>query len=103
MSPSTTPPIRLRNILAVLRDQMPVRRFVRNVFITRNAWGLLHHNAHIAAGSGKPKVVYNTKASAVKAADSMGRKHPEHIYRPYKCLFCDGYHIGRTTPPGQTR
>lgn len=87
--------MRFRNIIAVIRDQMPVKRFFRNFFVTRNAWGLFHKNSHIAAHSGKPKVAYNTKASAIKAAESMGRKNPEFVYRPYKCLHCDGYHVGR--------
>jgi hypothetical protein len=48
----------------------------------------------VSQGSGKPKVMYNTKATAEKAALSMKKKHGYH-YSPYKCLWCDGYHIGR--------
>lgn len=86
--------MRLRNILLALRDQGPWRRFFRNFFVTRNAWGLFHINSHIAAGSGKLKVSYRTRQSAEKAALSMGRKYGYH-YSPYKCMRCDGYHIGR--------
>jgi hypothetical protein len=86
--------MRLKNVVAVIRDQMPFSRFFRNFFITRNAWGLFHKNSHISQGSGKPKVMYPKRDSAVRASESMKRKHGYH-YSPYKCLFCDGYHIGR--------
>ena len=84
----------IRNIFMVIRDQMPLKRFVVNFFITRNAWGLFHKNSHISFRSGKAKVCYNTKATAVKSAESMGKKHGKH-FSPYKCLHCDGYHIGK--------
>ena len=86
--------MKLRNIWLALLDQGPWRRFIRNFFITGNAKGLFHVNSHISAGSGKPKVMYNTKASAEKAAVAMGKKNSVH-YSPYKCMRCDGYHIGR--------
>lgn len=84
----------MRNIILVVKDQMPLKRFIRNFFITRNAWGLFHINSHISQGSGKPKVMYNTKASATKAAESMAKKHGVW-FSNYKCLHCDGYHIGK--------
>jgi|SRR5579859_942177 len=83
-----------KNLLLVIKDQLPLKRFIRNFFITRNAWGLFHVNSHVAQGTGKPKVAYNTKKSAVKAAESMGKKHGKH-FSPYKCLHCSGFHIGR--------
>lgn len=73
---------------------MPLKRFFWNFFVTRNAWGLFSINSHISLGSGKPKVMYNTKASSVKAAESMAKKHGKH-FSSYKCLQCDGYHIGK--------
>lgn len=85
---------RLRNVWLVLKDQLPVKRFIRNFFITRNAWGLFHMNSHISQGSGKPKVMYNTKATAEKSAASMSKKTGAW-FSNYKCLHCDGYHIGK--------
>lgn len=49
--------IKLRNLILVIKDQMPLKRFIRNFFITRNAWGLFHKNSHISQGTGKPKVM----------------------------------------------
>lgn len=85
---------KLRNIVLVIKDQMPLKRFIRNFFITRNAWGLFHINSHISQGSGKPKIMYNTKASATKAAEAMTKKHGAW-FSNYKCLHCDGYHVGK--------
>lgn len=86
--------MKLRNIFLVMKDQMPLTRFIRNFFITRNAWGLFHQNSHISFGSGNPKVMYNTKKSATKAAESMAKKRGVH-FSNYKCLHCDGYHVGK--------
>lgn len=86
--------MKLRNIFLVLKDQGPFKRFFRNFLVTRNAWGLFHKNSHISAGSGKPKVMYNSKASAEKAAASMTKKYEVWFFN-YKCLHCDGYHLGK--------
>lgn len=86
--------MKIRNILLALKDQGPFKRFVRNFFITRNAWGLFHINSHVNQTTGKPKVMYNTKASAEKAAASMTKKHGVW-FSNYKCLHCDGYHVGK--------
>lgn len=86
--------MKLRNILLALKDQLPLKRFIRNFFITRNALGLFHVNSHISQGSGKPKIQYSSKASAEKGAASMGKKTGKH-FSPYKCMHCDGYHIGK--------
>jgi hypothetical protein len=84
----------MKNIILVIKDQMPLKRFIRNFFITRNAWGLFHINSHISAASGKPKVKYNTKASSQKAADAMLKK-TGNWFSSYKCLHCSGYHVGK--------
>ena len=43
---------------------------------------------------GEPKICYSTKEKALKAADKMSIKTGKH-FSAYKCLFCDGYHIGK--------
>lgn len=86
--------MKLTNIILVIKDQGPFKRFFKNFFITRNAWGLFHKNSHISQATGKPKVTYNTKKSATKAAESMSKKHGVW-FSNYKCLHCDGYHIGK--------
>lgn len=83
--------MKLRNILLVLKDQMPLDRFIRNL---RNG-GVLRKfkkRSHLTRDN-KPKVMYNTQASAQKAAEKMGEKNGRR-FSFYKCAFCDGYHIG---------
>jgi len=82
------------NLIRGLADQLPLSRAYRNFFVTRNAWGLLHPNSHFRQDTGKPKVGYRTKTSALKAAESMRKKNGVH-YSVYKCVFCDDYHLGR--------
>ena len=86
--------MRLRNLILGLKEQLPLKRAFRNFFITGNAWGLFHKNSHINAASGKPKVMYNTKVTAQKSAAAMEKKNGVH-FSVYKCIFCDGYHLGR--------
>ena len=43
---------------------------------------------------GKEKVMYNTVEGAKKAAEAMSKKRGVH-FSYYKCLFCDGYHVGK--------
>ncbi len=87
--------MKLKNIYLVLKDQMPPKRFLVNFFITRNAWGLFYRNgSHIAGYSGKEKISYSSRSSALKAAENMKKKTGNH-FSTYKCLFCDEYHIGK--------
>lgn len=84
--------MKFRNIWLAIKDQGPLKRIWKNL---KNGQikGLFHINSHISQRSGKSKVGYNTKASAVKAADVMGEKHGI-IYSNYYCIFCGKYHIG---------
>ena len=84
----------IKNLWVALKEQGPPKRFFRNFFVTRNAWGMFSMNSHRRADTGKEKVMYNTKKSAQKAADSMKRKHGKH-FSVYKCVFCTGYHLGK--------
>jgi hypothetical protein len=86
--------MKLRNVYLALKGQLPLSRMYRNFIVTGNAWGIFSKNSHIAQGSGKPKVQYNTLASATKASVSMEKKY-DGKFRPYKCVFCDGFHIGK--------
>jgi len=83
---------KLKNIWLALKDQLPFSRLIRNIR-TGNVFGLFSKYSHYNK-SGKPKVMYNTKATAQKAPSSMQKKNGVY-YSNYKCVFCDGYHIGR--------
>ena len=86
--------VKLGNLYLGILDQMPLKRFWRNLVITGNAKGLFHINSHQRQDTGKLKVMYNTKASALKSAEAMGKKQNTH-FSVYKCIFCDGYHLGK--------
>lgn len=86
-------PIRLRYILPALKEQLPLKRLLRNFFITRNAWGMFSVYSHYNK-KGKEKVGYNTLETAKKSADAMKRKYGFH-YSSYKCIRCGKFHLGR--------
>ena len=86
--------IKLSNLFQALRYQLPLKRAFRNFIITRNAWGMFSVNSHISQSTGKPKIAFSTYESASRAAEKMGQKHGKH-FSVYKCVFCDGFHIGK--------
>lgn len=86
--------MKLKNLILAIYEQGPIKRAFRNFVITRNAWGMFHINSHVRFDTKKPKVMYNTKDTALKAATSMGEKTNTH-FSVYKCVFCDGYHLGK--------
>ena len=86
--------IKIENLFLGIEEQLPLKRAFRNFFITGNAWGLFSINSHQRQDTGKLKVMYNTKETAKKAADSMAKKMDKH-FSVYKCIFCDGYHLGK--------
>lgn len=86
--------IKWRNFKIWFIDQVKRRRVITNFFITRNAWGAFSLNSHINQHTGKLKVMYNTVETARKSAEKMSEKYNTH-FSYYKCLFCDGYHVGK--------
>lgn len=85
--------IKIINIILGLKDQMPFKRAFRNFFITGNAWGLFHIRSH-QREDGQLKVMYNKRSSAENASKYMNKKTNKH-FSVYKCIFCDGYHLGK--------
>jgi len=86
--------MKLKNIILGLIEQLPIKRAFINFFVTKNAWGMFHKNSHLSTKSGKHKIEYGSKESARRAADNMQKKYGNY-YSVYKCIFCDGYHIGK--------
>lgn len=85
--------MKLRNFWLALKGQLPWSRFFRNFLINGNGWGLFSVNSHINRHTGKPKITYPSLEAARKSADGLSRKYGGRI-SAYKCMFCDGYHIG---------
>ena len=86
--------IKPKNLWKWTIDQVQRKTWFKNFFITGNAWGAFSKYSHLSRRSGEPKITYSTKEKALKAADKMGQKHGVH-FSAYKCLWCDGYHIGK--------
>lgn len=86
--------INIKHIITGLKYQLPLKRFIKNFFITGNAWGMFSINSHVNQTTGKEKVSYNTFESAQKAATKMGEKHKKH-FSVYYCVFCGKFHIGK--------
>lgn len=85
--------VKLKNLIQALKEQGPLKRAWRNFIITGNAWGMFSKYSHVNK-SGVPKVALATKEKALKVAAKMSIKHDAH-FSTYKCIFCDGYHIGK--------
>jgi len=86
--------IKMKNLYLGLKSQLPLKRAFKNFFITRNAWGLFSINSHINQHTNEPKISYSSIESATKAATKMEKKTGKH-FSIYKCIFCDGWHIGK--------
>ncbi len=82
----------LRNDVLAVLDQPP------REWLNGNAQGIFSRRSHTNAG-GKPKIKYGSKANAAAAADSLQRRYSDSgvptEFAAYKCMFCDGYHVGR--------
>jgi hypothetical protein len=86
--------MKFRNLYLVLKDQLPVSRFIRNL-LKGHMIGLFSKRSHENA-DGKPKICYGSKTSATKAAQSMMKKRGVY-FSNYKCVHCDGFHIGKNS------
>lgn len=84
--------MKTKNIYLGLKDQMPLSRFLRNLK-KGHVLGLFSKRSHFRS-DGQPKVTYNTKETAQKSAAKMKEKNGTY-YSNYKCIWCDGYHLGR--------
>ncbi len=86
------------NVWLMFLDQMPLKRFWRNL-IKGHIRRKFNWRSHLRQ-NGEAKIMYNTKATAIRAAEKMRLKNLKKdpastkTYSYYKCVFCDGYHIG---------
>ena len=79
-----------------LKDQLSRPDCFRNLLVDRSAWGAFSIYAHIRRSDEKTKNAYSDKVQAEKAAFGMSIKYG-HSFVVYKCLFCEGWHISKTT------
>ena len=79
--------IKIKNFLSAIKCQG-----FRELFVTGNGWGIFSKNSHVNRKTGKEKIKYSEE-SAKKAAISMSKKTGNKL-SAYKCMYCDGWHIG---------
>lgn len=84
--------LKIKNVFLALKDQLPLKRLFRNIWNGRIR-GLFHIRSHLNE-NGSPKIRYGSKASAQKAAKAMEKKRGVP-FGCWKCVHCDGYHIGK--------
>lgn len=85
--------MKLKYILQALVAQGPFKRFIRNFFITGNAWGMFSKYSHITK-TNTPKIGYSTHDKAKLTATKMQTKTGFH-YSVYRCIFCGKFHNGK--------
>ncbi len=83
---------KLHNFYIAIKDQLPYKRLIKNIF-NGNILGWISKYSHYKR-DGTEKISYNSKITALKTAKSMAKKYG-HTYSYYKCLYCDGYHVGK--------
>lgn len=68
--------------------------FWRQLFNYRMVWGAFSIYSHQRRSNGKANIKYSTRKKACKAATNMQLKYG-CSFSAYKCLFCDGWHVGK--------
>lgn len=84
----------MKNLFKAILFQIKKENAFKNIFITKNAFGIFSKNSHINQHTNEPKIMYNTFETANKNALRMSEKTGKH-FSVYKCVFCNGYHIGK--------
>lgn len=86
----------IKNLIYAVCEQLLRPQVWRNIFITHDAFGIFSRYSHISRSTGQPKMMYPSKMDAQKAADVMSKKYGVH-FSVYKCVWCDGWHIGKNS------
>lgn len=68
--------------------------FWRQLLNYRMTWGAFSIYSHQRRSDGKVNIIYSTRKKAFKAATNMQLKYG-CSFSAYKCLFCDGWHVGK--------
>ena len=88
--------IKPRYIGAWLKDLLSRPDRFRDMVVNRSAWGAFSIYAHVRRSDGRAKISYKNKTETEKAAFDMSKKYGVRFVT-YKCLFCDGWHVSKTS------
>jgi hypothetical protein len=89
--------MRYKNVKSAIIYQFRKPDWFKQWVIKRNAWGIFSKHSHTKK-DGVEKQKYNTEASALRAAEAMQKRY-EGKFACYKCMFCDGFHVGKQLKP----
>lgn len=84
--------VTVKNLWNGLADQGPFLRFIKNL-CKGHIFGLFSKRSHFTS-LGPPKVGYDKKETAVKAAKAMQLKKGVY-FSNYRCIYCGKYHLGK--------
>lgn len=89
--------ISIKNILVWFCEQLthPTTLF------ERSTWGVFSRYSHYRRSDLREKVSHATKVRAVKVANEMKAKYGGE-YVPYKCVYCDGWHVAKVGAPANS-
>lgn len=91
--------IRLRNIRPWILDQRDRHGGWWRLLRDSRTWGAFSIYSHCRRSDEKPKITFRNKAKAEKAAEKMGLQYSA-TFTPYRCLFCDGWHVSKVGEKG---
>ena len=84
--------IKYKNVILMLKDQLPLKNFLCSLF-SGHIFRKFNLRSHLRF-NGLPKIMYSSKEKAIKAKHSMESKNRGTGFAAYKCVYCDGFHIG---------
>ncbi len=82
-----------KNVILAFKDRLPINKLFYELIIKTHIIGYITKRCHLRE-DGESKIMYNTRDTALKIAKRMTKKQGK-IFCGYKCIWCDGYHIGK--------
>ena len=86
--------IKYSNLHIWWKELLQRKDFWKLIFNYRLVWGAFNIHSHQRRSDRKTNITYSTRKKADKAAMNMQVKY-DIPFSAYKCLFCDGWHVGK--------
>lgn len=80
--------MKIHNLVKAIRDQPLIE------WRNGNAFGIFSQRSHFTSSGTRKRTLFN-KGDADRVAELMMKRCPDAVFASYKCIFCDGYHVGR--------
>lgn len=93
--------IKPKYLVMWLVDQLRQTGWFSRLFIKRDAWFAFLIDSHFDKIDGNEKASFSLRKQAQKKADKLSVAVGTP-YFVYKCLYCDGWHVGKASSAGDT-